>query len=80
MSPHPEERPQGRVSKGEGCRPPSSFETLAALAPHDEAEPRTTLAPQDEAFEMGALAIESAVKASLFARALLRMRRNNKHR
>src|SRR6266403_5691931 len=29
-------------------RPASSFETLAALAPQDEAGPRTTLAPQDE--------------------------------
>src|SRR5216683_699815 len=29
-------------------RPASSFETLASLAPQDEAGPRTTLAPQDE--------------------------------
>ena len=43
-------------------RPASSFETLALLAPQDEARPRTTLAPQDEA-----LMLRSARSARLEA-------------
>jgi len=41
-------------------RPASSFETLASLAPQDEAGPRTALAPQDE----GTLMLRSARKCA----------------